>query len=273
MRPYNDIDVYVEDRIYKGVYERLINNVLRGRGRVSHVIPLGPSEIVIAEAKKDTETGGRPRLYVVDGDLDLIAFYRKKTHLRLYRLSVYSLENLLLEEKAVESYVKFALPGMTSNEALATVNLEELFQRIDIVSRTYVVLLGIARRLKLRDNSLKFDQTIFLRKTRGKYVKLDTRRLNRKLYEAISFVKTSSGRSRYRATKRQVLRIIREKELAAVKYFPGKTALWMLNELIGVAGGLQNNQRVIVSYLANECQLSLDRKLARRLRSLTQSST
>ena len=53
MRPYNDLDIYVEDSSYIGVYERMINNALNGLGSVSRVIPLGPSERVIEAAKDD----------------------------------------------------------------------------------------------------------------------------------------------------------------------------------------------------------------------------
>ena len=50
-RAYNDIDIYVEDSIYLGVYERIVNRILGGKAKISKVIPLGPRNIVVAASE------------------------------------------------------------------------------------------------------------------------------------------------------------------------------------------------------------------------------
>lgn len=272
MRNYNDIDVYVEDGSHVGVYERLINNVLQGRARVSRVFPLGPSSNVINAAQSDVDEGGRPRLYLIDGDLDLVANLKLKRIRNLHRLCVYSVENLLLEDRAINSYIKFAMPDLQSDDAIAKTNLEELFNIIDEVGRKYVVLLDIARRLDLRDNSLRFDRTSFMSRIKGVHTKIDRVKLRKKVKNIIVFIKTKVGLGAYRKEKKIVIEALNARRLKSRAYFPGKAILWMLNERVSALGGLPLNQKVIVSYLANDCNIAFDARLQRTLRRLARGS-
>jgi hypothetical protein len=271
MRPYNDLDIYVEDSSYIGVYERMINNALNGLGSVSRVIPLGPSERVIEAAKNDISSGGRPRIYIVDGDLDLIARQRHKLYVRLHRLNVYSLENLLMETQAIESYAAYALPHLSRRGAIDALDIGHLIHNVEVIANIYTVVLAVARRLDLRDDVLKFDHTVCMARVGGKYVKPDLRRLGRKVFEIIQFIKVKCGLRRYKAAKASVYEHIKRKRLSGFIYFPGKSIVWMMNERIGAARGFQLQQKAIISFLANECCLTLDPKLATRLRGLLRS--
>lgn len=101
LRRYNDIEVYVEDTSCQNLYIVLVNRVLRPKGkRISHVFPLGGKSGVISRCSSDQAPSTRKRIYLIDGDLDLILKRPKPRLKHLYRLNVYCAENLLLSEFA-----------------------------------------------------------------------------------------------------------------------------------------------------------------------------
>jgi hypothetical protein len=133
MRPYNDVDIYVEDQTYKGLYERIINRSIEGRGRVSSVIPIGCRADVERAAANDNGSDGRRKIYIVDGDLDLLARGRHEKVPNLHRLSVYAVENLVLSSESVSSYADIVCPHLTSAEASSRVGVDDVLKNV----RTY----------------------------------------------------------------------------------------------------------------------------------------
>lgn len=100
---WNDIDVFVEDTAghADSVYRALINRLLKGNAHVERVISLGPRDKVISACQSDTLTTGKPRIYLIDGDLDLLIGRREAPLPRLFQHYVYAIENYLLSEDAL----------------------------------------------------------------------------------------------------------------------------------------------------------------------------
>lgn len=270
-RPYNDIDVYVEDRTYAGVYERYINRVLAGRAQVTRVIPLGPRGVVEAAAEADTADDSRPRLYIVDGDLDVIAYRRQKSINRLHRLNVYSVENLFSAPAAMEDYALLACPALTSDQCLSQVAINALIDDVNENVFRYVVVLAIARRLKLRAGVFAFDPKSISTLVDGKYVGTDSLKLYGRLRSIIRACRQAVGIKKYNKAKEAVIQNIKVKGLTGLRTVPGKSfILWYLNERVGAARGVSAGQAIIVSHLARLAPLSIEPKLVRKLRSLTQ---
>jgi hypothetical protein len=101
LRAYNDLEIYVEDVASQNMYVRLFNRMLDGLGTISNVFPLHDRSRVIAACQADRGGSLPKRLYVIDGDFDLLLGNSPPVLGRLYRLSVYCSENLLLSERAV----------------------------------------------------------------------------------------------------------------------------------------------------------------------------
>lgn len=113
---WNDIDVYVEDtaKATKSLYVALINNALNGKCKVAEVFPLGDRKAVISACNADQIIGGRPRIYLIDGDLDLIAGITPPRMSRMFVHDVYAFENYLFCQDALvqilhEENSKFSL--------------------------------------------------------------------------------------------------------------------------------------------------------------------
>jgi len=100
-RPFNDIDVFVEDTSSRNFYELILNRILEGKAKVSRVFQLGGKDQVIQMCGRDQEDDGRARLYIIDGDLALLLGVDPPELRYLHRLNVYSCENLVLCSEAV----------------------------------------------------------------------------------------------------------------------------------------------------------------------------
>ena len=178
---YNDVDIYVEDSTYVGVYERIANHAFGGRARVTKVIPLGKKSDVEAAAYADQGVGTRRRLYITDGDLDQLAFPRQKAAPHLYRLRVYSLENLVCEEASIEKLCIYSLPKLSSSAAVASVDLPITYDFSAEVLSGYIILLAIAKRFKLRKGVYAINPPSVSHQVNGKNVRADVAKIRQRL--------------------------------------------------------------------------------------------
>jgi hypothetical protein len=185
----------------------------------------------------------------------------------LYRLKVYSLENIVFEMEAIEKYCQFANPAKSANSAIAAVGPNTILSDINKILYLYIITLGIARRLKLRDSILAFNPPSVSMCRNRKYIGADKARATRRIKDIIAYIIRSVGLKAYRDNKNFVVNNIKFKSLAGTAVVPGKNFhLWYLNEKVGAAGGNSHGQSSIASYLADYCTLSLEPKLRHRLK-------
>ena len=92
-QPYNDIDIYVEDKTLVGLYETIFRRMLGPAMRVYSVTPLGGNGNVEAEALRLQNDNSRRRFFLTDGDFKWV--HAANLNIKdLYRLNCYSVENL-----------------------------------------------------------------------------------------------------------------------------------------------------------------------------------
>ncbi len=119
---FNDIDIYVEDtsKGSKKFYNVLLSRVLSEKYKISTVFPLGNKDAVIKECQNDNDFK-RLKLYIVDGDLDLLLNNNKNNLNRLYVLKRYCIENYLIDEEAI----------------IALLHEEDLQQTVDKIEKLF----------------------------------------------------------------------------------------------------------------------------------------
>lgn len=100
---YNDIEIFVEDKASPNMHLLICRRILGDGVRLSSVNPLGGRAAVVEACRLDQENSARKRLYVIDGDLDLLMGQPKPRLAHLYRLRTYCVENLLFGQSAVEA--------------------------------------------------------------------------------------------------------------------------------------------------------------------------
>lgn len=114
----NDIDIYTEDKVadkefYKALFKRLFNNGTN----VNDVTPLGCKANVLNAYDSQDKKSMRKRLYIVDGDLDLIIGTNRKAEENLVILDSYCIENYLIEEAAIIELIYYS-NGSESKETI-----------------------------------------------------------------------------------------------------------------------------------------------------------
>jgi len=102
LRNYNDLDVYVEDANCQHMYIRLVNRILEPHGKhISSVFPLHGRRNLLTRCSADQAVRVGKRIYILDGDLELLLGRAVPPLRHLYRLEAYCAENLLLSEHAI----------------------------------------------------------------------------------------------------------------------------------------------------------------------------
>jgi len=120
----NDVDVYYEDSNDEEFYTELMKRLFRNKKRIRKLISLGSKVNVIEACASDQLDRSRSRLYVVDGDLDLILDSNRKGLKYLHIHDAYCIENLIIEENSVIEVLHdtFQIPREKLEKALTFTN-------------------------------------------------------------------------------------------------------------------------------------------------------
>lgn len=101
-KQWNDIDIYIEDMALetKKMFHRILERCYADLYRINKIFPLGDRDSVINACIADISVGGRPKIYIIDGDLDLLLDTNPCGIRCLYVLPVYCIENVIIDEGA-----------------------------------------------------------------------------------------------------------------------------------------------------------------------------
>jgi Protein of unknown function (DUF4435) len=140
-RRWNDIDIYIEDtrKHTQHIYCELINKVGNGRFCVAKVFPLGHRNAVLTACKGDQKKGGRHRLYIIDGDLDLLTGESIPSLRRLYRHDVYCIENYLIDESAAVEVLYDEMADVEKPEIKKRLDFPQWEQQVECVAELFVM--------------------------------------------------------------------------------------------------------------------------------------
>lgn len=97
----NEIDIYTEDKkTDKEFYKALLTRLADGKVKINDITPLGCKANVLKAYDEQPKTSNRKKVFIVDGDLDLIIGTNRKSENNLVVLDSYCIENYIIDEKA-----------------------------------------------------------------------------------------------------------------------------------------------------------------------------
>jgi hypothetical protein len=143
-RPYNDIDIFVEDSTCHNMWELLLNKVLGDRPRVIRIFPLGGKKEVLKACESDQGKSNRPKLYIIDGDLDFVVGKGPPSCKYLYRLNAYNVENLLFSETALIEIAFECMPDLPRVEVQKSLAFKKVRNELVRKCRPLFVIYGAA---------------------------------------------------------------------------------------------------------------------------------
>lgn len=261
LKAYNDLDVFVEDATCQNMYVRLINRMLSGRGRISQVFPLHGRANVLAQCRTDQLPRARKRIYVIDADQDLILGKAAPPLKYLYRLNVYSSENLLLSEHAI---ITLATESKT-NESWAQLAIDlqirpMLDQAIRLLMPLFVIY-GVVAKLGLGIETVGFSVHRLLR-DRSDPTTLSEELIRARIIRLLREIRQQSTPRKYRSARRAILRELEKRRRHASAYISGKTYLLPLIQLqLRRVAGVNDSMDGIKVRLAQHCELNIDARL------------
>lgn len=105
----NDVDIYTEDKFadkefYKTIFKRLLGDEFK----INDVTPLGCKTNVLNAYDNQNRADKRKKLFLVDGDLELILDTNRKPDSNLIILNAYCIENYIICENAGIELIYFS---------------------------------------------------------------------------------------------------------------------------------------------------------------------
>ena len=264
-RFYNDIDIYIEDVTCHNMVLIVLKGILGHDVRLTSVNQLGGKEEVVKACKLDQQDDGRKKLYIVDGDLDLLAGRRKPKLKHLYRLRAYCFENLIITERAAIEIASEAEPNTPPAQLAQRLGYPNWITVTTKSLLSLFILYGIARKLAPELMTVGFNVHSLCTQTAGSPV-LSGAKIRARMR---SVFRQMLGRSDQRAINIARLEI----ETRANGYNPsdyiisGKDYLLpLLRAKLGAEVRLRGNVDELKVRLARHYDVAREPFLARRLR-------
>ena len=256
-RPFNDIDIYVEDTTCHNMYEVLINRMLGERAKVERIIQLGGREEVIAACKRD-QYGSRRRLYIIDGDFNAFFGVKAPSLDHLYRLSVYCSENLIVSETAVYEVAYECLANVPKNELEDKIRLKPFWADLIVKLSPLLLMYGIAYALRSGIETVGWNITNALEQ-KGHSVELSEEKIRQRISEIRAGLQKG-----YQSDAVESATVATEDQIhglgeGIIKFIPGKTYLLpLLYHYLRHKAGFKGTLDQLKVRLARNCELDVD---------------
>ena len=152
----NDVEIFVEDSGTPNLWVKLLQHYLPPNVTLNNVIVLGSKENVIRACKADQASDGRKKLYIIDGDLDVLKRLPKPQLKHLYRLRSYCVENYLLDEDAFVSAARTLNPKIDQHTARQDLDFQGWFERNGTVLQTLFVCYAVTHEIGNEQQTVGF---------------------------------------------------------------------------------------------------------------------
>lgn len=153
----NDIEIYVEDTSTPNLWVKLLRKYLPPNIRLNDVNVLGSRVTVIQACKLDQQLDGRKKLYIIDGDLELLIGKHRPRLRHLYRLRGYCVENYLMHEDALVSAVTTINPKISENVARRQIDFLDWLERNRNCLEKLFVCYGVTYEMKSELKTIGFS--------------------------------------------------------------------------------------------------------------------
>lgn len=103
---YNDINIFVEDEYKEFIYESIFQRMFDYKIRINKILPMkGKPGVEKAFQEYGCSYDGKPAIYLVDGDFDLVMGKEMINSPNYIYLEKYNIESYYIDEKAVLKYM------------------------------------------------------------------------------------------------------------------------------------------------------------------------
>ena len=266
-RPYNDIEIFVEDKSGRIMWNEFLRNVIPDNLKFTSVNLLGGREAVIDACRKDQETDGRRRLYIIDGDFDHLLGKNKPNLRYLYRLRAYCIENILSNRTSCVDFCNKCSPKFSEDRAESELDWHRLMNDILPVFRKIFTVYATAQKFCLGNKTSSVSVMRFVR-VHKTHVQFNDTEIKKHLKEIIISGVKSVGVHKWRTARLEIGR--RADRLEIGRCASGKTfVLPIVRAQLMKKCGYHGTIDQLKVFLACEASPSVEPYLYRRLRNMS----
>jgi len=257
-RPYNDIDVYVEDTTCRNAFELLLNRMLDGQAKVIKIFQLGGRNDVIEACENNQSGTGRPRLYIIDGDFDAVLRKEPPRLRHLYCLSVYCSENLVITKAAVLEVAVESLTNTSRDQIDAIIQfsrfLDDIVQKLTPLLVIYVAVQILNARVK----TTGFNVTQLLMQGSG-FPALSINKVKKRIAQVKQELHAMNSVEEVKSAVEEAEKLIPDSSVDTAKLISGKTYLLpLLYHYLRNKARFSGTLDQLKTRLARYCELDVD---------------
>lgn len=253
-QPYNDIDVYVEDRTFVGMYEAIFSRLLADSLRVFSVIPLGNSENVKSEALRLQGDTSRRRFFLIDGDFGWI--HCNGCGIKdVYMLKCYSIENLAWDYVHITELARVLSPELTSAEIMARLPVKMLFDFVQCIHPLFV-LYAVCQALESTCSTVSFSVARLIDRPT---LACDKVAVRRRMFDLYKHLVSNFSKEVIRSEKTRIEKAIAQIGCSDGRFISGKDYLiQFLMFAMQDRFGFRGNRNQLVADILTRCDFSVD---------------
>ena len=221
----NDIDIYIEDTAfgYSKLFSILFSRVFEGRYKVGKVFPLGGREAVVSEHAGNQSD--RPSIYIIDGDLFLLAGDAVVNKKGLYKFPYYCVENVLCDHESLLTIMDEEEPEYDDSKINELFNYQEWLKNNEGKLFLLLVEYAISMLLNPQEQKVAFKVGGLVSSNKGE---LDTTKLLKRIEDLKLLSVNRSSLEEYQAARSKMLYEFEGSGLNKLDIVSGKDYLFPL---------------------------------------------
>lgn len=266
-RPYNDVDIFVEDTGNHNMWLLTVRRLLPLGTKITSVNMLGGRDAVISACKLDQTNTGRRKLYIVDGDFDYLLGKSRKKLKYYYRLRSYCIENLLIRENPLIQVGLENSPKLNEAQIAKEINFQIIMREVEELLVPLFISYAVAHKLHRPAKTVSFPVgSLFQASSNGP--RLDRLKVLNRIIGLYRTVAKQKGANATRATQREIS--LRVSKLTVCQIVSGKDYILPLPMARFKAScGYGRSMENFKVALARSYDETADPYFARRLRNLS----
>jgi hypothetical protein len=260
-RPYNDVEIYVEDMTCHYMYVLFFRRILPAPTRLVSVNQIGDRRSVIQACRRDQINDGRKRIYIIDGDFDHYHNKKRPRIKHLYRLRAYCVENLIFHEIAAIAVAARADTNTPENVITRQLDFTRWNEEITRKLMPLFIVYSIAEAFGSGVPTVSFAVERLLV---GR--DLSQERIRQRMAEVARDVCRARGFPAYKQMRQSIQRNLGRARIPADHLISGKSYLLpLLHKRLREQFGYRGNADQLRTELAENYDAALEPRLRRRL--------
>lgn len=224
---YNDIDIYIEDTAVgaEKIATKIFSRVFGEKYKVDKIFPLGGRIAVLQQFEVEKNRLHRPSIFVIDGDIFLLAGDTIPNEVGLYRFPFYCIENLLMDGTALNAILDEEDPTQSEEELAEKYSVNQWAENNEAKLLELFVEYAVSNKLNPAEPTISFQVKNLVSSNDGQ---IDDAKLRARLDDLKQKTINAASESIYHTTRQSILSSFHASNLSPLDVVSGKDYIFPL---------------------------------------------